>query len=242
MNKFFILLIFLVFCFESKAQYQYSLSFAEGDIITVDTSEFNTLIPLEFYLINTGTDTIFWDISVYYSVNADVMFGDDLSPVSNLFNINFDENNSFAPGDSFYFNSDESEISLPGMYINVSTERNFNVGDNIIVVWPAFSVDNTDDFLFSSTQYIKHIYVPQPLSIQSKQNLDFRIINDRQSLRIESLKTLDEVYIFSINGKLIHKGTQNHISTYPFSKGIYLFQVRFNDGGVQKGRVFISND
>ena len=242
MNKLFVSLIILVFCFESKAQYQYSLSFAEGDIIAVDTSEFNSLIPLEFFLINTGTDTIFWNIPIYYSVNADATYSDDLTPVSNLFNVVFSDNTPFAPGDSFYFNSEESDISLDGLYINVTNERNFKAGDNIIIVWPAFSTDNMDNVVFNSTQYIKEIYVPHPLSVQSKKDIDFRIFNDRQSLRIESLKTFDEVYIYSINGKLIHKGRKNHIPTHHLSKGIYLLKIRFNDGDLQRGRVFISND
>ena len=59
MKKLFISFFSFVFSFGSFAQSQYSLSFAENDIISVDTAEFSELIPLDFTLINTGTDTIF---------------------------------------------------------------------------------------------------------------------------------------------------------------------------------------
>ena len=78
--------------------------------------------------------------------------------------------------------------------------------------------------------------------MQSKQNIDFRLFYQRQSIQIKSLKTLDNVSIYGINGKLVYKGNQKQIPTYGLSNGIYVFHIRFEDGEVQRGRVFISND
>ena len=242
MKKILIPLIFLVLGFGSKAQNQYSLSFAEGDLISTDTSEFNSLIPIEFYLINTGIDTIFSNVSMMYSINANDSDIVNLQPYYTLFDIQFGVENPFSPGDSVYFNSNTYEITLDGLFIEVHEERNFNVGDNIIIVWPVLNDENLGDFMFTSDQYVKHIYVLEPLSVQSKQNIDFRLFYQRQSIQIQSLKTLDNVSIYGINGKLVYKGNQKQIPTYGLSKGIYVFHIRFEDGEVQRGRVFISND
>ena len=242
MKKYLVSLL-LALSFGSFAQSQYSISFAEDDIIDVDTTEFNSLIPLELYLINTGWDTIFNSVFINYMVangtnqNVDDL---DLNSINNLFEINFSEQFPFAPGDSFYFNSEGFDISLDGLYIEVSEERSFNVGDNIIIVWPVISNDGIDNLFFTTDQYIKEIYVPEPLTVKDNQKVDFSIFSRPQNLQIKSTKKLDKIRIYGINGQLVYEGNERLISTQYFTEGIYVFHVQFEGGNIQFGRVYIS--
>jgi hypothetical protein len=230
----------LAFC--ATAQSQYSLSFAEGGIISVDTAEYNSLIPIEFYLINSGIDTIFSNISIDYIVNPSSDESEYLTLINVLFYIIFSEQDPFAPGDSFYFNSFDNSIIVDDFFIEVNQEKNFNVGDNIIIVWPSILIDDlNDDIIVNMGQYIKEIYVPQPLRLHSSDKLDFKLFHHGHHLRIESLKALDKIRVFSINGTLVYSGKEALIPTYHLSKGIYVFHVQFSSGEFQTGRVFIND-
>ena len=242
MKKLFISLFFsFVISFVSFAQSQYSLSFADNDIISVDTTEFSELIPLDFTLINTGTDTIFWNIPIYYSVNANNVSDSDSPAVSYLFSVTNNESAPFAPGDSFHFSSEDYGISLEEFFIGVSEERNFNVGDNIIIVWPSLSNENLNNSLISTDQYIKEIYVLEPLSVKTPKQIDFKLFVNQKNIHIESLKTLDEIHIYGINGQLLHRGRENSISVHHYPAGVYVFRIRFEGGEIQSGRVFLPN-
>ncbi|MBL6663222.1 MAG: hypothetical protein ISP71_03865 [Flavobacteriales bacterium] len=241
MKKLFITFFSLVISFGSYAQSQYSLSFAGNDIISVDTAEFSELIPLNFTLINTGTDTIFGMIPIYYSVNASNVSENEFPNVSALFDIVFSEATPFAPGDSFDFNSEDFDILLDELFIDVSEERNFNVGDNIIIVWPALSSDLINNSTFTTEQYVKEIYVLEPLSVKAPKQIDFRLFVEQQNIRIESLKALEEICIYGLNGQLLYRGTENTISGHHFPTGVYVFRIRFEGGEIQTGRVFLPN-
>lgn len=102
MKKLFISFFSFVISLGSFAQSQYSLSFADNDIISIDSTEFSELNPLNFTLINTRTDTIFGMIPIYYSVYAPNVSENQLPTVSSLFDIVFSQEIPFAPGDSFF--------------------------------------------------------------------------------------------------------------------------------------------
>ena len=119
-----------------------------------------------------------------------------MSVVSNLFEIVFSYENPFAPGDSFILNSESFEISLDGIFIDVSEERNFNVGDNIIIVWPELLIEQLiDNSTFNAEHYIKQVYVLEPLTVKSPKQIDFNLFVEQQNIRVESLKALEEIHI-----------------------------------------------
>lgn len=241
MKKLFISFFSLVISFGSYAQSQYSLSFADSDIISVDTTEFSELIPLNFTLINTGTDTIFGIIPIYYSVNPTNVSENEFPTVSSLFDVVFSQETPFAPGDSFIFNSDGFEILLDELFINVSEERNFNVGDNIIIVWPTLSTDLLNNSTFTSEHYVKEVYILEPLAVISPKQIEFKLFVEQQNIRVESLKALKEIHVYGLNGQLLHRGRENSISAHHFPAGVYVFHIRFEGGEIQTGRVFLPN-
>ena len=125
MNKYLVILGFLVFINNSKAQTNVKIN----GVIHADTIGYGSLLFLDYWIINNGTEVFNGDLGIRMGVtpntNLPIQISVSLATISE----------SIEPGDSIPFTS----------LISVSTQLFQQAGDNLVVIWPSFVVPVTID-------------------------------------------------------------------------------------------------
>ena len=129
MNKYLVILGFLVFINNSKAQTNIKIN----GVIHADTIGYGSLLFLDYWIINNGTEVFNDDVGIRMGVtpNTDlpIQISVSLATISE----------SIEPGDSIPFTS----------LISVSTQLFQQAGDNLVVIWPSSAAPILPDSSFT---------------------------------------------------------------------------------------------
>lgn len=188
-----------------------------------DTLVANTTYSFAFLVKNVGNTLYSGSINFDFRVNG--------SPGGNIQSFGANQVGGFTPGDT---------VLVPVTY-NFSINNNtFNIGDNVVVVWPrAINANSAADSLTF------HVYLTNINNIDEneKTNSDLKIFPNPADDFVNFIsvkKSIDEVKLYDITGKLILRNkTVAKIFTGNFIQGIYIAEVRFTDGTVDR-RKFIA--
>lgn len=225
----FVYAFLLLFGLSLQAQSQYELSIGSITPVIKDTAEMYTQLGIDFWVVNTGENTIFETITANVVSNPG-----EVSASRQIGWISFQEGTGLAPGDSVHFEWDE-EIE-DGVYDDVTPQNEYSGGDNIIVVWPAIDAVVTQTL----EQYYHGLYVSADTDVAIiRELIDFKVYASSFLLEVVSEKEIVEVSIFNMEGKEVIRGPEVEISKKELSTGVYILQVEFKDGYSQSRKVMV---
>ena len=173
--------------------------------------------------LNITAEIINYDTAVYY---APVDFGYKINGVQNV------SASIFNASVSGQLVSIQPHDSVPVSIKVVVTPDYFEVGPDILVVWPiAFTGGNPNNVIE------QQIYIPDPSGINNIaiQDEQLSVYYAEQNIYISARKAniyLNQVRVFNLAGEEIINRSETNLETIPFSNesaGIYFIEVRFND-------------
>jgi hypothetical protein len=218
--------IALLTAFSNKARAQFMGTFSIEQVIGLpDTLNANGTYSFAFQVRNVGN-------SLYSgSINFD-FYVDSMTPgTSQSFGAN--QVGGFTPGDS---------AIVPVTYnfnINNST---FNIGDNVVVVWPrAINPNSAADSLTF------HVFITNLNSIdESDKTADLKIFpnpaNDFVSFTSEK-NTIEEVKLYDMSGRLVLQSKEHlKIFTGHLTEGVYIAEAHFADGIISRRKIIAGKD
>ena len=210
-----ILIIFLLFVgSQSFSQENYAMTFGYYNPVIADTSEYYNHLSVDCYIVNTGTDTIFSQITAMISTNPGV----GLENVRELFSASFQNGSGLNPGDSVHFPAPPVDSPSNGSYDVVLPSNNYFDGDNIIVVWPV--IDGPASY--TSEQYSKEIYVNESTSLSENPYSNNKILVSNTFVEVSSDDNIDQLKLFNLEGKLVAESQQNKLLRNDLKPGIYI--------------------
>ena len=182
-----------------------------ANIPFVDTTNMNTIIPINDSLYNTdlvNPDTVN-QLEVKITVNG--------FPVTDLVTVTGPI--IFAPGQT---------IIIGGNSINV-TNVAFVYGDNVVVIWPVADGVN-GPFVIDTV----HVLLPNGIQESSLDNIVSIFSLSKNQFQIHNLTStsIAESNIYDLSGKLMMKneGDKKDLLLNDFSSGIYMLEVKLADG------------
>jgi hypothetical protein len=137
MNKYLVILSFLVFINNSKAQTNIKIN----GVIHADTIGYGSLLYLDYWIVNNGTEVFNDNVGIRMGITPDtnlpIQISLSLATISE----------SIEPGDSIPFTS----------IISVSTQLFQQAGDNLVVIWPSSVVPILPDSSFTPIHIIDQV-------------------------------------------------------------------------------------
>ncbi|HYV93525.1 MAG TPA: hypothetical protein VE978_17255 [Chitinophagales bacterium] len=188
--------------------------FSNSISVTPSTVDFNDTVSISFSVVNTGNQSFFGQISIYYSVNNN--YQEVLDSFTN--NVQIDSGQLIQIIDT-------THVINPPQYA---------VGDNIVVIWPVAQNGN----VLTTDSGVTHIFVDTLLGIGSpviKEQIKVFYRSTDQFLFIdygELLSQIKDVTAYSILGEQIIKYNYavNEISFAENSQQIFLLKIRTKGG------------
>ena len=217
-----LILLLTIFSLAGNSQSQYSLSLS--NVIMSDTVYMSSVLGYSLDIENSGTDTICWPVEVFFSVNSSYI---------ELCAVFFFEEGCFAPGEIITIEwptIDTVNSILDGGYLDVSQEKSFVEGDNVIVVWP--SIPDTTVEVIGTEQFLNTVYVIDNTtdveeSIEHQVHFSF---NER-SLTIQSPNSqLHHYELYDLMGRKVIEGQKPVIDASNLKGGVYVLSVLLKDG------------
>ena len=173
-----------------------------------DTTEFSKRFNASFYLVNVGSDTIFDQVEIRYSVDDQKnMWNYKVVAVS-------PPDHDWYPGDSVYFEFKDSIVS-----------PTYRTGDNIIVIWPSSTVSTggtletyeTNTIVFDSNNSV---------SLIEESSLGLFLYPNPVVDRMKVNCACDFTWeLFDANGRFVKDGTDGNIDVSELSTGNYFIHV-----------------
>lgn len=228
--KRFILYIILIFSsFSLYSQSGIDISFGVNDVQLPDTVTMGDTIYVNCWIVNQGGDVLAGQILVKAALQ------DTSGSLTNIRTVGGQGPVFIYPGDSIQF--------IQNFLYEVVTNQNYNVGDNIVVIWPRLSnpISQTNEYVYNNvfvkqnstsvqslpTEYSDEIIIyPNPVN---------STINFDKNIKIDNLK------IFSIEGKLILEIniSEKQFDVSKINEGNYIFQLFFKGNLIETKKVII---
>ena len=225
-----ILHIILIFSsFSLHSQSGIDISFGVNDVQLPDTVTMGDTIYVNCWIVNQGGDVLSGQILLKAALQ------DTSGSLTNIRTVGGQGPVFIYPGDSIQF--------IQNFLYEVVTNQNYNLGDNIVVIWPklASPVNQTNEYAYNN------VFVKQnPTSIQSLFNNYFdeiiiypnpvnSIVNFDENIKMDKLK------IFSIDGKLILEIniSEKQFDVSKINEGNYIFQLFFQGNLIETKKVII---
>ncbi|MBF90903.1 MAG: hypothetical protein CMP75_03975 [Flavobacteriales bacterium] len=223
--KRYLLILFLsaASCGIAFGQEMYHVGFSDNGIEMPDTVNMNQVYNIDFELENKGTQTITSSINVFLATYDEV---EGLNPehwIVGFSNIDLEPGEIFIPP-----NPDD-------IYDQATAIYNYGPGDNIVVIWPVIDIAETQ----TSESIYNDLYVNDPNSIVSFDDLDFEIITRDNLINVQTIENVLQVVMFDLNGRIVFNENGLNIATKSISSGIYILQVNFADGYSQSRKVMV---
>ena len=156
----------------------------------------------------------------------------------------FNDTTPLLVGESFQINWPEFDPSsglVVGGFIEVSQERGFVVGDNIIVVWPSVSpnVEGPEEIV-TVEQYVHQVHIINELaSVPVANDDEFKLIRSPYGIEICSKKAVVLTEIYNIEGQkvVLEHDTKLNIQNLP--PGLYIVSSALSDGSRKFVKILI---
>ena len=213
--------IAILTAFSNKTQAQFMGTFSIEQVIGLpDTLNANGTYSFAFQVRNVGN-------SLYSgSINFDFYVDSMVPGTSQSFGAN--QVGGFAPGDS---------AIVPVTYTFSINNSTFNIGDNVVVVWPrAINPNSAADSLTF------HVYIANLNSVEeSNKTADLKIFpnpaKDFVSFTSEK-NTIEEVKLYDMSGRLVLQSKEHlKIFTGHLTEGVYIAEAHFADGIISRRKI-----
>jgi|GEM_PF-3484982 len=218
------ILFLTTFTTETKAQFLGTFSI-QAVVGLPDTVSTNSTYSFGFIVENVG--------NTIYSGTLNFDFLVDSNGGGNINSFGVGQVGGFAPGDTATVPVNNYAFSI--------TNNTFNIGDNVVVVWPrAINPNSAADSLTF------HVYVTNLSSIEGSGKMaDLKIFpnpaKDYVSFTSEKNK-IDEVSIYDMTGRLVLKSKTNlRIFTGHLYRGVYISEIKFSDGEIISRKIVAGN-
>lgn len=205
-----LLIIFVLFFTDSKAQVMYELGFTNSGVSMTDTASLYSTYGMEFSIVNNGSATISDPIDIFGVVN-DTISGLSQTPrwlggVSNI---------TLNPSDTFHFSTNV-------IYDNVTPQNSYGPGDNIVVIWP-----KADAPISQSTQYYYNNLFVLNASATSQADSNnhlssVQVIDGEIFVETTNFK---EAQVYSLEGRLVCMTNNRSITVKDLNSGTYIVTV-----------------
>lgn len=213
--------VLLAALFSTKIQAQFIGTFSIEQVVGLpDTLNANGTYSFAFQVRNVG-NTLYSG-----SINFD-FYVDSMNPgTSQSFGVN--QVGGFSPGDS---------AIVPVTYMFNINNNTFNIGDNVVVVWPRGISPNSaaDSLTF-------HVYITNLNSIEeSSKTADLKIFpnpaNDFVSFSSDKNR-IEEVKLYDMSGRLVLQSKEHlKIFTGHLTEGVYIAEAHFTDGIISRRKI-----
>ncbi len=229
MKRFILHIILILSSFSLYSQSGINISFGANDVQLPDTTTMGDTIYVNCWIVNQGNDVLSGQILVKAALQ------DTSGSLTNIRTVGGQGPVFIYPGDSIQF--------IQNFLYEVVTNQNYNVGDNIVVIWPRLSnpISQTNEYVYNnvfvkqnstsiqnlSTEYSDEIIIyPNPVN---------STINFDKNIKIDNLK------IFSIEGKLILEIniSEKQFDVSKINEGNYIFQLFFQGNLIETKKVII---
>lgn len=203
----------------TQAQFLATLSI-EQVIGLPDTLNANGTYSFAFQVRNVG-NTLYSG-----SINFDFYVDSMVPGTTQSFGAN--QVGGFAPGDS---------AVVPVTYLFSINNSTFNIGDNVVVVWPrAINPNSAADSLTF------HVFITNLNSVEeSNKAADLKIFpNPAQDfISFTSEKnTIEEVKLYDMSGRLVLQSKEHlKIFTGHLTEGVYIAEAHFADGIISRRKI-----
>ncbi len=213
------LLLLMVFSTNTKAQFIGTFSI-DSVVGLPDTVNANASYSFGFRVRNVGNTLYSGTISFDFYV-------DSMNPGTSQ---------SFGTGQVGGFAPDDT-ATIPVTYLFSINNNTFNIGDNVVVVWPRGI--NSNSALDSLTF---HVYVTNINSInESSKTTDLKIFPNPAKdfvCFISEKNKIEAVKIYDMSGRLVLQSKEHlKIFTGNFSEGVYVAEVLFLDGVISRRKI-----
>ncbi len=211
----------------TKTQAQFIGTFSIDTVTGLpDTLVANSQYTFGFKVRNAGNTTYSGSINFDFYI-------DSLNPGTNL-SFGSGQTGNFLPGDT---------VTFPITYLFSINNNTFNIGDNVIVVWPRGLVGSSalDSLIF-------HVYITNPNGVEEKEktNSDLKIFpnpaKDFVSFTSEKNK-IETIRIYDMSGRLMLQSKEHlKIFTGNLAEGIYIAEAQLSGGIITRKRIIIGKD
>lgn len=207
-----------------------SVSFGSDGIQFPDTLSLGDTVYYSCWVVNTGDDVLAENILL----NAAGY--NQAQGLINTRTIGGQGPNFIFPGDSIQFS--------PNFLYEIVTPQNYQIGDNIVVIWPKVTTP-----VNQSTQYeYKNVYVNGQSIISStfevKDKISFYPQPANEMVALATNKNLKSIQFYDLLGReLLFNETlnQNQINVSSISSGMYVATLIFEDGTSVQERLQIQH-
>ena len=217
-------IITILFSFSINYSYSQNLSFGADGITHADTLCLGDSIFFNFWLVNNSS------ISLRDSILVTCETFDEagISISSMQIGSSYNSNDSLDPGDSLF-------ISIG----DVVTSQSFNLGDNIIVIWPASIGVNISDTSYSPIYILDCVSSILDKDIANKIFITYS--RERNCFLFPEGVLVSDLLLLDPTGRVIiynKGGVFNYFNTPILKPGIYVLQVLL-DGKIINSKFFI---
>ncbi len=214
-------ILLLLTVFSTKTQAQFIGTFSIDSLVGLpDTVNANSSYMFGFKVRNAGNTTYSGSFSFDF-------FVDTMNGAISSFGAG--QTGSFFPGDT---------ITIPVSYQFSISNNTFNIGDNVVVVWPRALPGSTvlDSLTF-------HVYVTNLNGIDEngKTNSDLKVFpnpaKDFVSFTSEKNK-IEEVRIYDMSGRLVLQ-SKSHLKIFTgnLTYGVYIAEAILSDGIITRKKI-----
>lgn len=195
-----------------------------GDGLSPDSVSIGDSLFYNFYIKNTGNDSLVTPVSIRRSVNGNVDVIDSVSFA-----------NPLLPGDSVFLPSTSAEMVLAADY---------NAGGvNVVLVWPSLPVQAGTSDTTTAEVYVRgetSILDGNPIFIQTFPNPARNFLSIRSDVASREVLSTE---LFALNGKLVrnYQGLQSRLSLNGLPEGLYFLRLNLKDGRSWRQKILINN-
>lgn len=207
-----------------------AISFGDAGIDFPDTVTLGDTIHYSCWVVNDGQDVLAENIMLHTG-NYSQTLG-----LTNTRIIGGQGPNYIFPGDSIQF--------VPGFLFEVVSMQNYQIGDNIVVIWPKVAIP-----VNQNTQYAyKDLYVLGPSIMSTMQQNNSKGVHiypqpARNNISFTTTKTIQSIEIDDLLGRkvlsILHPSPTIDVSE--LLSGMYLIRLDFLDGGYLHQKIKIQH-
>jgi hypothetical protein len=218
----FLAITLLLAVFSTKTQAQFFGTFSIDTVVGLpDTLNANSSYTFGIRVRNVGNTTYSGSFNFDFYV-------DTLSP-GTLFSFGSGQTGGFLPGDT---------VTFPISYTFSINNNTFNIGDNVVVVWPRALQGSTalDSLSF-------HVYIADLNGVDEKDKptTDLKIFPNpaKDFLSFSSEKNkIEEVRIYDMSGRLVLQSKEHlKVFTGHLTEGIYIAEAQLSNGLITRRKI-----
>jgi len=214
----FIITIILLSSLYNIVYSQAHLSFGYNGVVHQDTVCYGDTLFISFWIINSGSvplnDSIQLTCETYDGSGVFINMGS--------FGMFSSASGSLNPGDSMFFS-----------VYDIVSSQSYNIGDNIVVIWPASIGPSTSDTSYTSLHVISCLTSFKNNIIKSEISVYPTLVKSLINIRSEN-KLINSFYIIDMSGRIVISKFNLNCNRYSINRknllsGLYSIIIETDD-------------